>query len=229
MSANPKVNVPAYAPYGPFKSLIKDLGENGVPEHITTSVFKGSNSGKAMMKASFKYLALMDGDERPTSKLTQLTESDENYSSTLKQILLDSYPFLFDGSIDLANTTSERVADKFKDVGASGSTVSKCVAFFLSAAKDAEIQVHKRVKPPARPASPKKPKPNNGNSNPGAPAVDPPGETPTPEGMRRFEIALRDADDGVLFLPDDLEAEGAVKALKVITFLLEQYYDISMN
>ncbi len=228
MDKKTKSAVPPYAPYGPFHSLIKDLRENGVPEHVTSSVYRGSNSGKAMMKATFRYLKLVDGDDQPTEKLSQLTESEDNYSTVLHRIVQDSYGFLFDDSIDLKNTTSEKVAEKFTAAGASGSTISKCVSFFLSAAKDAEIEVSQRVKAPAPKRAGKKKEGSKRGENHGS---DNEGDDQNfiPDGMRKFEIPLRDVNDGLLFLPDGIEESDAKKALRVIKFLMEEYYDISIG
>jgi hypothetical protein len=156
MNKEAKKATPAYTTYTAFTNLIKDLRENDIPSHVSRSVVKGSNSGKAMMMASLKYLGLINKDETPTNTLVQLVENEENYSKLLKQLLLDKYSFLFDDSIDIKTTTTERVAEKFQLAGASGSTVSKCMAFFLTAAKAAGIEVSPRVKAPKVSSAPRK-------------------------------------------------------------------------
>lgn len=101
------------------------------------------------MAATLRYLKLINEKDEPSSMLKQLTDSDANYGELLREILTHSYAFLNDESIDLKNTTTDKVAEKFKELGASGSTVSKCMAFFLAAAKDAGIEVSQYVKAPA--------------------------------------------------------------------------------
>ena len=44
--------------------------------------------------------------------------------------------------------------------------------------------------------------------------------------MRKFEIPLRDFEDGVLYLPEAITDAAAGKALGWIKFTLDQYYDI---
>ena len=51
MSTETSKATPAYTTYTAFTNLINDLRENDVPSHITRSVVKGSNSGKAMSTA----------------------------------------------------------------------------------------------------------------------------------------------------------------------------------
>lgn len=166
MADQDKNITPPYASYKSFTNFVKGLRENGCPSHITRSIIPGSNSGKAMMAATLRYLDLVNDKEEPTEKLKQLINSDANYSEELKKILTDSYGFLNDHTIDLRHTTTDKVAEKFRELGASGSTVSKCMAFFLAAAKDAKIQVSQYVKAPApvRANAPRKSK-NRGRSN----------------------------------------------------------------
>jgi hypothetical protein len=148
MAKTPKTAIPAYTTSASFNNLINDLRETGIPTHISRSVVKGSNSGKATMQSSLRALGLTKDDSTPTEKLAKLVKDKDNYRANLGVVIKDAYPFLFDGSIDLANTTSELVAEKFKAAGAGGSTVSKGVAFFLAIAKDAGIEVSPRVKAP---------------------------------------------------------------------------------
>lgn len=144
-----KKTVPPYSTYKSFTNFISGLREHGCPSHITRSLLPGSNSGKAAMGATLRSLDLINSKDEPTEKLKQLVNSEDNYNALLKDILYASYPFLSDGSLDLANTATEKVVEKFKDLGAGGSTISKCMAFFLAAAKDAGIEVSKYVKAPA--------------------------------------------------------------------------------
>lgn len=225
---------PPYTTYKSFINLINDLRENGIPTHITRSVVKGSNSDKAMMNASLRALGLITDDATPTEKLKQLVEKQDNYSENLKAILHQAYPFLFDSSIDIANTTTEKVAEKFKDAGASGSTVSKGMSLFLALAKDAGIQVSSRVKAPApvRSINGNKKKPKRSE----APNIDKEegldddsldsGAEKELEGMERITVSLRGMPDGVIYFPEGLNGETAIKAVRLAIFALKNYYDL---
>lgn len=148
MSEEAKQQTPAYATYKSFINLINDLRDGPIPPHIEYSVVKGSNSGKATMLASLKALDLIDGEKCPSDLFKSLVREKENYKKNLQTVLENAYPYLFDGTIDLTNTTTEQVAERFKSAGARGSTVSKAMSFFISAAKEAGIGVSARVKPP---------------------------------------------------------------------------------
>lgn len=215
---------PAYTSYRSFNNLINDLRENGLPNHITRSVVKGSNSGKAMMLASLRSLGLIGDDLTPEPMLKRLVEDEANYADVLNEVLRVSYPFLFDSSIDLANTTTEKVVDKFRDAGASGSTISKGMAFFLAAAKEAGISVSSRVKSmaPPRASQPKR----RQNSRPSTPDEQPQQPT-TPEiaqtGFISIPIPLHGMKDGAIWLPDGLNKKQWDYAKKMAEFILENY------
>lgn len=231
MSESTKTMTPPYTTYTSFDNLIKDLRENGVPEHITRSVVKGSNSGKAMMTASLKALRLIDDSMSPSEDLKQLVESEENYSKNLKKILERSYDFLFDGSIDIHNTTTEKIVEKFREAGASGSTVSKCISFFLGAAKAAEINVSARVKSPAPDRKPTKPKKAKGKDGGSANDDQTPKKTEKalhPE-MEKITVPLRGMDDGVIYFPKGLDADDAKRAVKMAVFILNNFYGLDVN
>lgn len=228
MNTETKKTIPAYTTYTAFTNLISDLRENNIPSHVTRSVIKGSNSGKAMMMASLKYLDLINKDSIPTDTLVQLVENDDNYSINLKQLLLAKYPFLFDETIDIKTTTTEKVAEKFQQAGAQGSTVSKCMAFFLGAAKAAELEVSPRVKAPKIVGSAKRRKKltvkkRNINQPEDLIPVD---DDLIPEGMERITVPLRGMEDGVIFFPDDLDEDSAKRAITMTTFILNQFYGV---
>jgi Family of unknown function (DUF5343) len=226
MSELPKAATPAYTTASSFNNLINDLRETGIPTHITRSVMKGSNSGKATMASSLKALGLINEDTTPTNKLVKLVKEPANYKANLASVIQDAYPFLFDGSIDLVNTTSEKVAEKFKTAGASGSTVSKGVAFFLAIAKDAAVEVSARVKAPtpARPANGQKPKSRKPNDEAENDDEDDPVETEeTHEGMIKIPIPLHGLGDGAIYLPDGMTKKQWEYAKKMASFILENY------
>lgn len=234
MAAKEKVQLPPYTTYGSFVNLINNLRQHGTPDHITNSVLMGSNSGKAMMRQSLKSLNLIDENEAPTEKFKQLVDSEEQYPLILRDLLTETYSFLFDGSIDISSTTTEKVAEKFKAAGASGSTISKCMAFFLRAAKEADINVSSRVKAPTvdrgrrRRNSPPSRNPeldevqiNNDPNGDEMPLVH--------EGMERITIPLRGMDDGVIYFPQEMDTDDAKRAIRMTKFILEEYYGIDGN
>lgn len=226
MNDEVKRTTPPYTTFKSFTNLIEGLKETGVPTHISRSIVKGSNSGKAMMTASLKSLGLITEDLRATDKLRKLVGSEgEEYKEILSSLLQSAYPFLFDGSIDLQSTTTDIVAKKFQEAGASGSTISKCMAFFIAAAKESgmEVSPHLKVVPPPRNATKrvKAKKPNEGvNDKTESPAVQP------PAGMEKITVPLRGMPDGVIHFPASLEPSEARRAVKAAVFILNNFYEL---
>lgn len=228
MANSEKQIMPPYAPYKSFQRLINGLRENGMPSHITRSLLPGSNSGKATMAATLKSLGLVGGADAPTPKLKQLLESGDNYKPILKEILEQTYPFLTDGSLDLKTTTTEKVTDKFKEAGATGSTVLKCMAFFLAACKDAQIPISPYVKAPAAPKSSSSPKPKKKGGEVDSEVDDDDerdDEIADLSGMMRITVPLHGLKDGVILFPEGMNKKQWSRALKVAVFILNNYRD----
>ena len=229
MAESTKNPVPPYTTYKSFINLINDLRETGIPRHVTRSVVKGSNSGKAMMSTALKSLGLINDDTTPTEELRKLVNAGDRHGEVLAEIIRASYPFLFDGSIDLANTTTDKMTEKFKDAGAGGSTVTKCVAFFLAAANEAGIAISRRVNAPVivRNGSSSRPKPRKAAPPPlGDPALgrQPSGEAP--KGMVMIPIPLHGMPDGAILLPENLTKQQWTYAKKMAQFILENYHEV---
>ncbi len=221
---------PAYVTYKSFTNYINGLRKNGMPTHLTRTTLPGSNSGKATMAASLKSLGLVDNDQRPTALMEQLVDSDKDYSESIRLVLEKNYPFLLNSDFDLANTTTEMVQEKFRAAGASGSTVTKGIAFFLGACKDANITVSKYVKPP-KPvvATGKKKRRNSGDHTGGEGVVNTTPEKSDAVGSSlvrnkvQIPIPLHGMDDGLILIPKGMNKEQWDYALKIATFLLENY------
>jgi len=180
-----KTTVPPYCTYGSFKSLINGLRENGMPSHLSRSVLPGSNSAKATMASSLKSAGLIDSHDTPTQKMRQLVDPAQDYAKSLREILDESYAWLFD-AVDLKTTTTEKVEEQFKLRGASGSTVSKCMAFFLSAAKETGIEVSQYVKAPIPPRANRN---RRGGTNSRADGAGHPAPTPPPSKPQQKTVA----------------------------------------
>lgn len=223
MADSTKKAVPPYATYKSFSNFINGLREHGTPKHITKSMLPGSNSGKAAMSATLATLGLVNGKDEPTELMLQLTDSENNYSTTLKKILEGSYGFLSDGSLDIANTTTDKVVEKFKELGAGGSTITKCMAFFLSAAQDAKITVSRYVKTPA--ATPKAAKKKAHRQ--AAPEVEDDeadeGADRYPADKERIVVSVHGMDEWEIFVPKGLSAAQWKHGLKMAKFILDNY------
>jgi hypothetical protein len=146
-----KPAIPAYAPYKSFMSFVRQLGEHDLPSHIDRSVLnKMSGSQQSSILGSLQYLALIEDDGAPTEALKKLVKaSGPEFSAALRDTITAAYSFVFNNGLNLKTTTTSKVESSFRSQGVSGSTVSKCIAFFLACCKDAGIEVSRFVKTPA--------------------------------------------------------------------------------
>ena len=150
MIENADEKKPINPPYLPYKTLVNFLErlKVGVPARIDRSVM-GSFSGavQAALFTALKYLQLMNRDHIPTEKLSKLVHVEgEERKKLLREIISVSYPFLFKEGLDLKRITGHQLQELFANSGVSGGTVSKSMAFFMAAAKDAEIELSPHLK-----------------------------------------------------------------------------------
>lgn len=198
---------PAYVSYKTFTNFINSLKESGVPSQIDRSMMKGmSGSAQSAILGSLEYLKLISKDGIVLTKFHQLIDAEEKERApVLREIVESSYPFLFSGSIDLKRATTKQVEDEFRKQGVSGSTVVKCMAFFLAAAKAALIEVSRHVKTPTVIRAPSNKRTSNANSD--APDDGDDTDDEIPAGTQRLKLPLVGKQDVVVLLPGDFNAE----------------------
>jgi hypothetical protein len=204
MATTEKSNLPAYASYSSFISFINGLRESGIPMQIDRSVMpKASGSQISTTIATLRFLKLIDVNSKPTALMKQLVEAaDEARGPILAKIIQQAYGFLIgDSEFDLEKATGQQVADKFRAQDVTGSTVSKSVAFFLSAAKAAGIKVSPHIKPPAPPRSENKR--GKKNADDGYIVVD----DDDNEEVERFVIPIPGKRSATVIVPKDLSTE----------------------
>lgn len=138
--------IPPYAPYRSFRNFIDSL-KQAIPGRIDRSVMPSmSGALQSQLTAALRYLELVSSAGHPTTLLSRLVNSEgPERAKVLRELLTKSYPFLFE-SFDLKTATPRMVDEQFANVGASGGTIDKCVVFFLSAAKDAGVELSPHLK-----------------------------------------------------------------------------------
>lgn len=140
-----KPAVPPYLPYRTFRNFIDSL-KQGMPNRIDRSLMATmSGATQATVLATLRYLDLIQEHGAPTDKLLRLVNSEGvERQRVLRDMLTASYPFLFQDGFDLGNATAHSFEERFKE-RASGDTLRKCEAFFLAAAKDADLSVSRFI------------------------------------------------------------------------------------
>ncbi|CAH0063219.1 DUF5343 domain-containing protein [Stenotrophomonas maltophilia] len=232
---NDKTVKPPYITYRTWQWLIDELRSHEViPGVIDRSYLsKRSGSEQSALIAAMKWFSLIDDSGAPTQLLRDYIVANENEAAVMfKKMVEQSYSAVTDGSFALGSATTNMLADKFREYEISGSTLTKSISFFLSAAKDAGIKVSPHAKAP--------PAPNNGGTKrktktptplPPTPSVVPDalghGSKPRPprEGMVAIPIPIFGGQDGVIYLPDQMTAKQWENVIKMTEFILQNYRD----
>lgn len=142
--------VPPYLPYKTFRSFLEQF-KVGIPSRIDRGLM-GSMSGTAQTRviAALRFFDLISPNGIPNKdKLPLLVASEgAERQKTLRSILASSYSFLFAEGFDIKKATARQLAEEFNNAGATGETTRKCIAFFMSAAKDAGLELSPFFKTP---------------------------------------------------------------------------------
>ncbi|MDP2055803.1 MAG: DUF5343 domain-containing protein [Acidobacteriota bacterium] len=150
MEQEPKktaVVVPPYLPHRTFENTLAGW-KTVVPQRIDRSLL-GSSAGstQTMVLSTLKYFKLIDADGHPSERLNKLVVAEGPARQALIAVMVrESYPFLFNGSFDLAKATPQQLREKFEAEGVSGETKDKAISFFTALAKSANITLSPFVK-----------------------------------------------------------------------------------
>lgn len=226
-----KLNPPAYVSFGAFVSFINKLRETGVPSRIDRSLM-GNQSGSLIsaLLASLRSFELVDEAQRPTEAMRALvTAPDEQRKAVYKQLFEKGYETFFeDPDFHLETATTAQLAQKFREVGMGGSTITKCIGFFLNLAKAADIKVSPHMKaPPA-------PRPVGKKAQKAQLKRDAEAETETTvaveaevegdgEDVERFEIPIPGKPSVRVIVPRDLDGDDWEMLQSMITVYIKRW------
>jgi hypothetical protein len=178
--------VPPYVPFSTFRNFLDGISAKP-PSRIDQSVMpRSSRAIRFQLAAALRYMGLVSSDGSRTETLVGLAKArEEKRKEVLGDIVRAAYPYLF-RDFDLATCTTSQIGQEFKRRGASGTTVRKCVAFFVAACREAGIDVSPHIKPfwgagvgvQSSPNSPEMTEPFTGSPNLGIPAHGSTGQDP---------------------------------------------------
>ena len=135
---------PPYVPFNSFLSAIESL-EPGIPTKIDRSVW-ASYSGviQGQLVASFKFLGLIDEQGIPQKSLHDLVELKESRKANFGMMLEKAYSDIF--ALNLVKMSPKQLNDKIANYGLTGATRAKALAFFLKAARYADLTLSPLIK-----------------------------------------------------------------------------------
>src|SRR5436305_1850209 len=147
--------IPPYLPFKTFQSAVENLRSHGLPTTIDKTTWNRSGTDTQLILTAFKFLALVDGSERPQEVLKKIVAAKANSQEErdlVGQLLQQRYAKVFEH--DLTTATPKQVDDAIESYGAKGTTRDRCVRFFIKAAEFAGIPMSPRLTKTAKVENP---------------------------------------------------------------------------
>lgn len=201
MSPDTEPKAPAAPPYISFKTLtnlLERLHETHLPPRIDRSYLDGLSGGyQTQVIAALRWLNLIGENGQVEATLTALATTPEQRPGIIGELLRSHYPSVF--ALSGKNATQGQLEEEFRKFGITGATLRKAIAFFLHAARYAEIQVSPHFKiPPVSSGNGKPAVRKTKSAGKGTAAKEPPPSPPLPSSSadlrtRYIEMLLEKA------------------------------------
>jgi hypothetical protein len=205
--------LPPYISFRTLTGLIERLKETVVPNQIDSSVLRNYAGGVArQIVTTLKFLELIEEGGATTDNLKALVGAygTDAWKETLTQIIFDAYVPVI-GKLDLDTATPGQVDAAFRNYGADGDVLRKCVAFWVAAVTSAGAQISPHIlnRPRAKADRPKRrgrSRADNDNLNPGISDETADMHLPT-LGTVRFTVPIPEKSAASMLLPPDLTVD----------------------
>lgn len=228
-----KVSTPPLVSATSYASFINELRDHGsVPARIDKTLMgKSSGSQSSAMLATLKYLGQIDDFGKPSEAFKTFVMSTDGERKPLMAAILNSqYSFLFtDAEFQIEQATSGQMAEKFRALGISGSTVTKAIAFFLAMAKDSGIKVSAHVKPPTVAKTNGLTRKTTKRKDEEISAAPDSTELEEDSNVERFEIPIPGKSSVKVIVPGDLDADDWEMLQSMITVYIKRWKGFSVN
>jgi len=202
MNPDTEPKAPAAPPYISFKTLtnlLERLHETHLPPRIDRSYLDGLSGGyQTQVIASLRWLDLIGENGQVEGTLTPLATAPEQRPGIIGELLRTHYSSVF--ALSGKNATQGQLEEEFRKFGITGATLRKAIAFFLHAARYAEIQVSPHFKiPPVSSGNGKPAVRKTKNAGKGTAAKEPPPPPPAPDSSadmrtRYLDMLLKKAE-----------------------------------
>lgn len=202
VTAEVKQVIPPYVAWKTFKTFLEGL-KVAIPSRIDRSVMSSySGAVQAQLLQALKFFDLIGQNGHPKERLHQLVHSEgPGREKLLKEMVHTHYAQLFASDFDLMKATSSQLAEQ---LGGSGETVRKCIAFLLPLLKEAGVSLSPHIKgaPKRTNGSSKR---RRASSNPDTPLPPPQPPPPPPPVVGWSELLLSKFPSFDPAWPDDVK------------------------
>ncbi len=199
MPDEPTRHKPPYLPWTTFQNITDELRGKGLPGTLDRTAIQGkSGSTQTHYLAALRYLGLLDAENRPTERFKAYVTDTEQRQAMMADLLREKYgEALALGT----SSTSAQLTAQFCEYGLEGETGRKAIAFFVNAARFADLQLSPYW-PQTRPGGGGRRRNGNGTPKPrkrgrsSSRAEDPPpSPTATDHKSRYIDLLLKKADE----------------------------------
>ena len=203
--------LPPYIPFKTFKGVLRKLHETALPDQIDLSVLRSyAGSVARQIIASLKYLKLIDPTGTTTEQLAKLVDSidvPEEWKQEFGDFIWDVYRPVI-GELNTDTATSKQLEQKFREAGAEGQMLQKCVAFFVAAVTDAGVTLSPHItnRAPRKKAAKGKARAKKAGEEP----EDEPRESGSgqlPSGLVKFVFPIPEKGAATILIPGGLMSE----------------------
>ena len=223
MNGDREQAIPPYVSWRTLLTFIEHIKDTVTPAQIDDSVLQRfSGAYRSQLRVALNFLGLTGPDSTTTTqRLKELVSAyqTDDWKSVLGEIITAAYDPII-GGIDIQSATSAQLISQFRENGGiSGTTIDKCVRFYLSALTAADIrfsphfsarrtnmdggtkrsQKQRRGPKEKTAASPGEQPPDNGISSHES-VTQPPGTT-------RLPVPIPGKAMATIIFPDDLDEE----------------------
>ncbi len=135
--AEDKKDVAAYIPWKTLLTATEVL-EQGLPRRLDPSVFpQFSGSIKSWTLSAFRFFGFIDAQGIVQPRLKAWVHESEQRPALMKEILLEKYPRVV--ALAAENGTVYQLKEAIGELGVSGTTLQKAMAFFIKASEFAQV------------------------------------------------------------------------------------------
>lgn len=135
---------PPYISFVTFSKCIDSLAEHGIPDRIDRSVLTQYSGGvQTQLLHTLRFMGFIDENGNPTKKLNEYVLVDTEHR---KVILVDILGERFPLQLKVLDAgTPQQLVSSFDHLKIEPSVKQKCIAFFLKACKEAELDISTHI------------------------------------------------------------------------------------
>lgn len=208
----PKTDTPRkpLPPYISFKTLLgfmDKMKETAIPERIDGSVLKNyAGSTAAQLTGTLRFLGFIEDNGKTTELLNQMVNAYKSdvWAGEFGDVMKEAYrPIIQD--LRLETATPAMLNERFREWGADGEVLEKCVRFFEAGMIEGGVKLSPHIlnKPRAKPERKTKAK----QIKPIDRSKTEDDALPILAGTKRFCFPIPEKPDATLVLPVDLSSE----------------------